>query len=63
MADSHDNAELMYVKCAYCGKWLDVKPGKMNRISHAICPECFDREMQKRKSASPRTTSRKRPAP
>jgi hypothetical protein len=48
MPDSHDNAELMYVKCSYCGQWLDVKPGKMNQISHAICPDCFKKEMRKK---------------
>jgi ribosomal protein S27E len=39
--ENSESAELMYVKCAYCGNWMDVKPGHMNRISHAICPDCF----------------------
>ena len=36
-----DSAELMYVQCASCREWLDVKPGKMNEISHTICPKCM----------------------
>lgn len=53
MTESHDSAELMYVKCAYCGKWLDVKPGKMNRISHTICPDCFEKEMGQHQTRHP----------
>lgn len=45
--DKYESSELMYVKCAYCGKWMDVKPGGLNRISHSICPECFDKETAK----------------
>jgi hypothetical protein len=47
MTQSFNSDELMYVKCAYCGKWLDVKPGKMNLISHTICPDCFKKEILK----------------
>lgn len=36
-----ENAELMYIKCAACGAWLDVKPGEMNRVSHSLCSECY----------------------
>jgi hypothetical protein len=53
MPDSQDSEELMYVKCAYCGQWLDVKPGKMNLISHAICPDCFEKEIQERNDNKP----------
>lgn len=41
------SAELMYVKCSVCGKWMDVKPGHMNGISHSFCPECYAAEMSK----------------
>lgn len=41
MPDKEDSGELMYVKCSYCGVWLDVQPGRMNQISHSICPACF----------------------
>jgi len=37
--------ELMYVRCARCGQWLDVKPGRINAVSHGLCPECFALEM------------------
>ncbi|MCO5068059.1 MAG: hypothetical protein M9910_05130 [Kiritimatiellae bacterium] len=37
----------MYVKCSRCGKWMDVKPGHINTISHSYCPECFAAEMRK----------------
>ena len=47
MQKKHGDSELMYVKCAYCGNWMDVKPGRMNRISHSICPACFDKAMPK----------------
>lgn len=46
-SDSSDSAELMYVKCASCGKWMDVKPGHINNISHSLCPECYRQEMGK----------------
>lgn len=42
-----DEDELMYVKCAACGKWMDVKPGAINRVSHTLCPDCFEQEMAK----------------
>ena len=42
----HDEArtepELMYVICAKCKMWLDVKPGRMNTISHGLCPKCYE---------------------
>ncbi len=41
------DAELMYVRCAGCGDWMDVKPGQMNLISHSYCPKCFAEEMRK----------------
>jgi len=47
------SAELMYVKCASCGKWLDVKPGRMNSISHGLCPECYRSEMDKLETWAP----------
>lgn len=48
-----DDAELMYIKCAACGKWMDVKPGAINRVSHTVCPECFEREMAKLETGQP----------
>jgi hypothetical protein len=51
VADEKENheesAELMYVKCAYCGKWMDVKPGNMTWVSHSLCEECLAKEMKK----------------
>lgn len=44
---SEDHAELMAVKCAHCGAWMDVKPGHINTISHSICPTCYEQEMRK----------------
>jgi hypothetical protein len=40
-----DNGELMYVRCALCGEWMDVKPGKLNWVSHGLCPSCHAKEM------------------
>ena len=37
----------MYVRCAVCGEWLDVKPGGINRISHGLCSKCFESEMER----------------
>ena len=45
--DSSESGELMYVKCAYCGKWMDVKPGNMTWVSHSLCEECLAKEMKK----------------
>jgi len=36
--------ELMYVRCAFCGAWLDVKPERLHAISHGLCPTCLVRE-------------------
>lgn len=43
----HESAELMYIKCAVCGVWMDVKPGHINQISHSFCPVCYEKEMRK----------------
>jgi hypothetical protein len=40
-----DRGELMYVRCCLCGEWLDVKPGKLNWVSHGLCPPCLAKEM------------------
>ena len=37
----------MYVKCAYCGKWMDVKPGRLNWVSHGLCEDCLAKELEK----------------
>ena len=54
-AKNEDNgfAELMYVKCAGCGKWMDVKPGHLNLVSHSLCNDCLQKEMEKAKSLFP----------
>lgn len=51
---TEESAELMYVKCAYCGKWMDVKPGQMNWVSHGLCEDCLAKEMEKIRSMPPR---------
>jgi hypothetical protein len=38
----HSDGELMYIVCSNCGAWVDVKPGRINDISHGICRPCFD---------------------
>ncbi len=43
--DERDEGGLMYVRCAYCGRWMDAKPGHLNMISHGLCSPCFEREM------------------
>ncbi len=40
-----DNGELMYVRCSLCGEWLDSKPGRVNWISHGVCPVCYVKEV------------------
>jgi hypothetical protein len=45
--DHESMGELMYVKCAYCGKWIDVKPGQMNWVSHGMCEDCLRKEIEK----------------
>ena len=37
-------AGLMYVKCAYCGDWMDSKEGPINAISHGCCDPCFEEQ-------------------
>jgi len=46
-------ASLMYVRCASCGRWLDVKPGRLEHVSHGLCEECFRTEMAKLKNQAP----------
>ena len=50
---AEESAELMYVKCAYCGKWMDVKPGQMNWVSHGLCDDCLKKELEKIQSQMP----------
>ncbi len=38
-------ASLMYVRCSVCGEWMDVKPGKLNWVSHGLCPACHKSEI------------------
>lgn len=45
--DSDPSPELMVVQCANCGKWMDVKPGQINVISHGLCKDCYEQEMRK----------------
>jgi len=52
----------MYVKCSRCGKWMDVKPGHINTISHSYCPECFAAEMSKLNLPPSASSSRSRAA-
>lgn len=40
-----ESGELMYVRCSLCGEWMDVKPGRLNWISHGLCPPCHIKEM------------------
>ncbi|MFO7535683.1 MAG: hypothetical protein R6X19_08390 [Kiritimatiellia bacterium] len=42
-----DTGELMYVRCSLCGEWMDVKPGKMNWVSHGLCSRCHMQEMDR----------------
>jgi hypothetical protein len=35
--------ELMYVRCAWCGRWTDAVPGPVNGVSHGICAACAHR--------------------
>ena len=51
--DGDDFAELMYVKCAGCGKWMDVKPGHLNLVSHSLCNDCLQKELEKAKALFP----------
>lgn len=41
MNNTDDHNALMSVQCAYCGLWIDSKPGPLNAISHGICEKCF----------------------
>lgn len=44
---------LMYVRCAACGEWMDVKPGSATAITHSLCTECFQTEMRRAESDEP----------
>lgn len=47
VSPEEDTGELMYVRCSLCGEWLDVKPGRLNFVSHGLCPECHAKEMSR----------------
>ena len=52
-------SELMYVQCAYCKEWIDVKPGGMNQITHTICQACAQKvsaALRKSRKAPPKPT-------
>ena len=38
----------MYIQCCVCREFIDSKETSGNaKISHGICPECFDEEIKK----------------
>jgi len=37
--------ELMYVVCCKCREFIDVKPGKLGKISHGLCNKCYHEEL------------------
>lgn len=41
-----ENFGLMYIRCAWCCKWMDVKSGLLWEITHSICPECLKKETE-----------------
>lgn len=41
MTKSQPTVDMMYVQCAYCREWIDVKPGKVGSVSHTVCPKCL----------------------
>ena len=45
--DEFYGASLMAVQCCKCRDFIDSKPGPLGGISHSLCPECFEQEMQK----------------
>jgi len=45
--------ELMYVRCAWCGRWTDVKPGPVNGVTHGMCAACARKLDPPRARASP----------
>lgn len=44
--DTEAHGQLMYIKCAQCGAWMDVKPGNLNEVSHGFCPACTERQVR-----------------
>lgn len=57
MPNDKDSGELMYIRCAYCRAWVDVKPGKMTDVTHTICAECARKVLADfEKKAGPKTT-------
>lgn len=58
-----DTGELMYVKCAYCGKWMDVKPGNISWVSHSLCEDCLAKEMEKVKAMQKQKDENPPPSP
>ena len=46
-SDSTHTPELMYIRCATCGVWIDVKPGNLSGVTHGMCDGCFRLAMNK----------------
>ena len=52
-AEEEDKSKILmlalYVKCSYCGNFIDVKESHKAGISHGICSDCFEKEVEKHK--------------
>lgn len=51
--EAPDTMELVYVRCASCGKLMGVKRGHVTGTSHGICEECFRAEMKELEKDDP----------
>jgi hypothetical protein len=37
---------LMYIRCAWCNRWVDVKEGNLGSVTHTICKECSEEQVE-----------------
>ena len=44
--DAADSASLMYVVCAKCRKFLEVRPGPIEAMTHTYCEDCYHEMMK-----------------
>jgi len=37
---------LMYIRCAWCNRWVDVKEGNLGSVTHTIGKECSEEQVE-----------------
>lgn len=44
--ESSDTGSLMYVVCCRCHRFIEVRPGPIEAMTHTYCDECYKAMME-----------------